>query len=192
MKINEGGTHGSEMKDSVNFGQYTVSMISGILQNKKVTGKTKHSIYNTIIKNTVLYDSEIWHFKKKTNKIWQWKWIFGGNHQEYQGNKISQITYYRKKCVYKPIFWMIKRQHTAQTSAQVIPLGRRKRRRLRVRWVKGIHYAMGEKEVEGMDGQRRMPTINQNTAMTLKINIYIYIYNKFFKNISKFKYLGHQ
>jgi hypothetical protein len=32
-----------------------------------------------IIKDAVLYGSEVWRFKKKKKYYWQWKWIFGDN-----------------------------------------------------------------------------------------------------------------
>jgi hypothetical protein len=70
IKINEDRRHDSRIQKRINLGQYAILIMNGMLQDKGVARQTKKNIYKTIIKNIVLYGSELWHFRKKTS-YWQ-------------------------------------------------------------------------------------------------------------------------
>lgn len=69
MTLSQDGSLDQAIKERNILGRRAISLLNGILWDKNINKKNKTRIYDTIVKSIIVYSSEVWPLKVRTEKM---------------------------------------------------------------------------------------------------------------------------
>lgn len=152
------GRNTEEVKNKIGQGKRAIRQINSVLWNDKITKKTKHMIYHSIVESIATYGAEVWELNKRDQdrllalEMDFWRRSSGTSRLEHKRNdEIRQNMEVEKTIIdtieTKHLLWYGRLERMEETRWpkkvwQWTPQGRRRRGRPVKTWSEGVQDAM--------------------------------------------------
>lgn len=165
--FDKSGTDDKEIRSRIIQARKAINCLNGILWSKEITKQRKYNIYNTMIKSSLLYGSEVWRItennkkkiistemdalrrsarisrrERKTNE-------YVKEQMGVEGNVMEDVE--RRQLIWYGHVQRMDERRLPKQAMQWTPRERRTRGRPRKNWQEGIRKAMSDRNLQ--DGQ---------------------------------------
>lgn len=164
LKLTGDGTLDEAIKERNVKGRKSISIMNSILWDQNISKDNKQRIHNSIVKNIIIYGSEVWQMKDRTENFLKatemdfWRRAAGRSRREKVTNEIIREIMGVKHTIMddiktKQLMWYghVQRMEEGRLPKIILkwsPTGRRRRGRSKRSWREGVEKEMRLRELE--------------------------------------------